>query len=226
MKIRGLCLLIAAVGLLSPAGLVSFAEEPTTPTSPPVFYKELPPALEQEIEETVAAISQRSPLTPQEAQRAAELLASLNVSSEILYDQTKPPVIEFFRSLGIRAVPVLGEQLAAQDDNSRLRAIRTLRFLFKPRELREGTYEDTETALLALSERSLLDRSACVRMGALAILGTTALRAPRDCLPRQRAIRAIWSAVDDSEQSVSDFAGGYLVDLCEMEPPEGTDEVP
>ena len=223
MKIRALFLLIAAVGLLSPAGLVSLAEEPTAPTSPPVFYKEVPAALQQEIAAIATRISEQSPLTAEEAQRAAELLASLDLRGSVVFDQSRPPVMAFFRCLGIRAVPLLAEELTAQDDERRLKAERALGFLCKPRERRDEAYEQTERALLVLSERSLLDRSPSLRRAALGTVGDTAWTARRDTAAWERAVRAIWSAVEDPEESIGSLATEYLIQLGEVPRPEGYD---
>jgi len=220
---RMLLVLAGAAGILTCGVDSCLGEEGAAPAPPPVFYKEVPAALQQEIAAIATRISEQSPLTAEEAQRAAELLASLDLRGSVVFDQSRPPVMAFFRCLGIRAVPLLAEELTAQDDERRLKAERALGFLCKPRERRDEAYEQTERALLVLSERSLLDRSPSLRRAALGTVGDTAWTARRDTAAWERAVRAIWSAVEDPEESIGSLATEYLIQLGEVPRPEGYD---
>jgi hypothetical protein len=214
---RSLLLVLSTAALILVIGCaLSLAKEASAPAPPPVFYKEVPEALEEEIAVMTARISAESPLTAEERERALEILAARDPDDE----EAVRPLIEFFRSLDVRAIPLLAEQLIVQDDRARRAALEGLHSLFRLPARRDDSYPRTEAALLALAERSLLDRSVAARRSAVATSNCVALYARPESGNRARAIRAIWSALEDPDPEVRRAAKSYLIWLGEMERPE------
>jgi hypothetical protein len=114
----------------------------------------------------------------------------------------------------------VAEQLIVQDDKARLASLEALHSLFRPPARRDDSYPRTEAALLALAERSLLDRSAAVRLHALGNVNCVARYARPESDHRARAAAAIWSIVDDPDPEVRRAATAYLIDLGEAERPD------
>jgi hypothetical protein len=180
-----------------------------------VFVKPVPEALQREIEQIVARVSAHSPLSAEEREHATAALRSLDLTYQLSSRETNDAARKYFRELGLRAVPLLAQDLVDADSNVRRKAMWAMSFLLRPKEMMYPGYEETEAALLTLADRSALDSSSSVRISAIGTLTSIARQRWRN-LP-SRALDALRSAADDPEYRVKRAAVNDLVYLGQIE---------
>ena len=205
----GLCALSAV--LIYAAGCsTERGEEPLSK----VFLRRVPKDLATEISDRIASLSKKSPLTPEAAKGVRDFVAGLDLKRLLRKYEDWAAI----RKVGAPAIPTIAELLTSPDEELRPKALYALHCLTKPkvRDAEPG-YEETESLLILLYRRSLLDRSVMVRRAAIAGLSGIGWSRRRS-IPEGVKVGLEQAALSDPDRQNREMAQRFRQDL-KLAPP-------